>query len=158
MSKRNRRKPKPLTISHDEKAIGRLAERYMDVPLYQREFASNLLRTYRTKGDLSAKQWEWVHIMAKKVGQATEHFVYAVSGGGRVKIGLAKDPDRRLKSLQTGNADKLSIAGAIRCKTRAEARTLERRIHVACSRHRLQGEWFADPSLDTFAQFERAAQ
>ena len=77
------------------------------------------------------------------------HFVYFVStrerkGTQPVKIGYSKNPNKRLKSLQTGYPNKLEIMKKVRCGTEKDARKLEKTIHWFASRkfQGLNGEWF----------------
>ena len=55
---------------------------------------------------------------------------------GRVKIGNAKDVERRLSQLQTGCSEKLIIWGTY------EGDLTEKEIHNMFEDHRIRGEWF----------------
>jgi hypothetical protein len=57
--------------------------------------------------------------------------------GGRVKIGIAFDPRKRLNNLQTGSHEPLQILATYRGDKPEEAR-----LHRKFSRVRLGGEWF----------------
>lgn len=57
------------------------------------------------------------------------------------KIGFSANVEKRLKSLQTGNPDKLEIHHKILCK--GNHRELEKKIHQELSYKRLSGEWFS---------------
>jgi hypothetical protein len=70
------------------------------------------------------------------------YFVIERPFSGRVKIGYSKNPDRRLRELQTGSSRTLVIYSRIEGVTK-EA---EREIHNLCREHRRAGEWF-DMSL-----------
>lgn len=60
-----------------------------------------------------------------------------------VKIGYTKsDPVKRLKTLQTGNHEHLSILGVAPGGVQDE-----RAIHQRCSMSRLAGEWFSFDGL-----------
>lgn len=56
----------------------------------------------------------------------------------RHKIGWAKDPEQRIRELQTGSPVPLEIIGVIRGGTLET----ENELHVAFGQHRLHGEWF----------------
>jgi Meiotically Up-regulated Gene 113 (MUG113) protein len=60
----------------------------------------------------------------------------------RVKIGKANNPETRLKELQTGSPEKLSILGLINCKHSGQAAEREAVLHKQFSDLRLEGEWF----------------
>ena len=67
-------------------------------------------------------------------------FLYAIQAGGEsgpVKIGTAKDPDARLKTLQTGNPEPLAGIAAWRALPYEE-----RALHERFAEHRIRGEWF----------------
>lgn len=78
-----------------------------------------------------------------------DHFVYFISNRDRkgvqpVKIGYSKDPEKRLKRLQTGHPNKLEVLKLLRCGCEKDGRKLEKTLHwLAMKRfQRLQGEWF----------------
>lgn len=55
-----------------------------------------------------------------------------------VKIGYAKNPERRLKQLQTGSAYPLIILKTIPNATKR----LEKELHFKFRHYKLEGEWF----------------
>lgn len=55
----------------------------------------------------------------------------------RVKIGLSRNPRRRLRQLQTGHSDRLEILDLV-----PGGRKLEAFLHSSLSDFRMQGEWF----------------
>jgi hypothetical protein len=71
-------------------------------------------------------------------------YVYVISAGTEaVKIGVARDPNNRLKSLQTGHFKKLSVAYEIAFAGRDEAYAVECRVHRLLKAQLMEGEWFA---------------
>lgn len=66
-------------------------------------------------------------------------YCYAIQAGpdGPIKIGVARKPAERLKTLQTGNASELRGLAAWRVLPYEEAA-----IHKAFADLRLRGEWF----------------
>ena len=75
--------------------------------------------------------------------------VYVIGGPEHpLKIGIAKSPEKRLKSLQTGCAVSLSI---YHISATTNARRVERACHKALSHKRLAGEWF-DIDVETAIQ------
>lgn len=63
--------------------------------------------------------------------------VYAIKGGDMVKFGLSKNPEVRLKNLQTGSPQILTLLGAI-----GGSEIIEMAIHrILCDYHS-HGEWF----------------
>jgi T5orf172 domain len=73
-------------------------------------------------------------------------YVYFIKAGikdsVRIKIGSSKDPQARLKSLQTGNPDQLKLIGTIKCKSSAHALHIEKLAHAKFYKQRRKGEWF----------------
>jgi len=70
--------------------------------------------------------------------------VYFVRAGsnGPIKIGVAKDVESRLETLQTGNHMELRIVTKIKCRSRQEAYDKESQFHKMFERKRIRGEWF----------------
>jgi hypothetical protein len=56
---------------------------------------------------------------------------------GNIKIGVSNDPNKRLRSLQTGSADSLVLLGALLTSELSEAKA-----HDMFRKHRIRGEWF----------------
>lgn len=74
-------------------------------------------------------------------------YVYFIKAFGerdlvRIKIGKAKDPEERLKTLQTGSPVKLKLIGVIKCKSSAHAYHVEKLAHDRFYKQRKRGEWF----------------
>ncbi len=66
-------------------------------------------------------------------------FVYFFQGecGGAIKIGYSRDPEQRLKSIQTGYPDTVKILLIIPGTEKAE-----KALHEQFEKSRLRGEWF----------------
>lgn len=66
---------------------------------------------------------------------------------GRFKIGKAKDVEKRLKSVQTGCSEELSVYGVLPA---VDPLAMERAIHKRFAHWRIRGEWFeaTDEILD----------
>lgn len=56
---------------------------------------------------------------------------------GRLKFGISNNPQRRLKTLQTGNTSSLRLLGHIE-----GGQELEARIHAFLAKYHQRGEWF----------------
>ncbi|MGJ7042107.1 mRNA-degrading endonuclease YafQ of YafQ-DinJ toxin-antitoxin module [Shinella sp. BE166] len=68
-------------------------------------------------------------------------FVYFISDGEHVKIGLSRQPRKRLSSLQTGHPKRLNIVGLMPGGAEDEFQ-----LHGRFRDHRVKGEWFRDCS------------
>jgi len=81
---------------------------------------------------------------------ADKAFVYFIQSKitKRVKIGWAINPEKRLRDLQTGSAEGLTLLGKIHCRSVYDAKKTEGYLHNLFKDLRLGGEWFDyDPSL-----------
>ena len=69
-------------------------------------------------------------------------FLYVIgTTENKQKIGFTNDLNKRLKTLQTGNPDKLIIHHFEEVPNH-RARIMEKRLHRDLSHKRLKGEWF----------------
>lgn len=77
--------------------------------------------------------------------------VYFIQAGpaGPIKIGVTNEMPRRLKMLQNGNHEALSVIATVEANRRYE-QLMHRRFYL----HRLRGEWFR-PAPDILAFVER---
>jgi hypothetical protein len=57
---------------------------------------------------------------------------------GMIKVGRSKDPQKRLKQLQTGNPNKLKLIASFKGEG-----WKEKMLHERLRRYRLEGEWFS---------------
>jgi hypothetical protein len=71
-------------------------------------------------------------------------YVYVIKtvDAPRCKIGKARNPERRLSELQTGNPMKLELLACIKCKSDAHALSIEKVAHRAFRGDSKRGEWF----------------
>jgi hypothetical protein len=75
------------------------------------------------------------------------------SGYCRIKIGVAKDIEKRRSNLQTGNPSVIRLLGWINTDAAFE---LERRLHRHFAATRVRGEWFAIEPADILPILMRA--
>ena len=70
-----------------------------------------------------------------------------------VKIGIAKNPNKRLKTFQTANYEKLIILRVIQVPTRNLAFELEKALHQKFKKYHIRGEWFKlTPTIINFIE------
>lgn len=73
-------------------------------------------------------------------------FVYLIQaspiGRGPVKIGSARDPAKRLRSLQTACFAPLHLLNKEAYEGREQARLMEKLLHRRFRQYQLLGEWF----------------
>ena len=73
-------------------------------------------------------------------------YVYLIQSGKKksdpVKVGYSKNPEARIKTLQTGNPKLLRLLMKIKCNNDAHARRLERTLHEMLKGQNVLLEWF----------------
>lgn len=74
-------------------------------------------------------------------GDCPDLYVYAIRNvtTGNIKLGISRDPQERLKQLQTGNDCALELVAYKKAENRFED---EVSIHRHASQHHIRGEWF----------------
>lgn len=93
---------------------------------------------------------ESVEAEQRYVDKAQQHVYFIQSGdAGAIKIGIARNPEKRLRGLQTSHHEKLHI----RVVTSGGA-AQEQAYHARFAEHRLHGEWF-EQHPDILAEIER---
>ena len=76
-------------------------------------------------------------------------FVYFIENQtGHVKIGWSKDPIKRLKALQTGSSEPLTMVYAAGFLDEADARYCEGLLHRHLAARCVHGEWFMAEGID----------
>lgn len=70
------------------------------------------------------------------------------------KIGIAKNPNQRLKCLQCGNPNLIWLEARWSVGSRLGAETYERILHAVFDSYRVQGEWFSVAPKDLIPTIE----
>lgn len=77
----------------------------------------------------------------------SKSYIYIISDGENIKVGVSKDPDHRIKQLQTGSVNKLELIEKY-CVPADKVYKLEKICHTRLqSRYRKRGEWFRKPNV-----------
>jgi predicted GIY-YIG superfamily endonuclease len=74
-----------------------------------------------------------------------KYYVYIIQNAkGHCKIGFSRDPERRLKEMQTANSRKLKIKKVWKFYSKKKAREIEREAHSRFENFKSEseGEWF----------------
>lgn len=83
-------------------------------------------------------------------------YIYVIgSDSPPYKVGISKDPQRRLKDLQTGFPQKLKIHMMKETES-TKTRLLETVIHHHLKHHKTHGEWFDMSLKDILLEVEYA--
>lgn len=73
-------------------------------------------------------------------------YVYLIQSGDKksdpVKVGYSKNPENRIKNLQTGNPKVLRLLMKIKCNSNGHARRLEKSLHEMLKGQNILLEWF----------------
>lgn len=159
MSKRNKWKKKSFKkgLSEKQKLMAKLHKMVNsgNVDEKDRSVASSLITWYLRRHGLSPAQWDYADVMIRRYEDVKnskqedkKQYLYGISDGAMIKLGMSCNPKARIKELQTSNPKDLKMIWDYytgRCvKT---ARSLEKKLHRRCKRYRARGEWF---SIDCF--------
>lgn len=75
-------------------------------------------------------------------------YVYVIGTAAEAyKIGVARDPEARHRSLKTGIPDPSTLLHTIPCQSRKKALALEKSLHGMLSKYHSIGEWFKAPRI-----------
>jgi predicted GIY-YIG superfamily endonuclease len=94
------------------------------------------------KQDFESGKYEKASKKAKN--KQGRHYVYFVQSGrrGAIKIGYARDVDKRVNELQIGNPFKLRVVALMPCESLDHAKYVETKLHKRFKSHKIRGEWF----------------
>ena len=67
-------------------------------------------------------------------------YLYIIQSKEYLKIGIANNPRKRLRTLQTGNPHKLKILNKYYCIRNANE--IEKKVHYLLKPYHVRGEWF----------------
>lgn len=73
--------------------------------------------------------------------ECVDMYVYAIRNTvtGSIKLGISRDPQQRLKQLQTGNDCALELMASIKAENRFQDEATLHHVHAAAH---IRGEWF----------------
>jgi hypothetical protein len=119
--------------------------------------AKSLLKWFYANGYFTAAQQALAKSLTyikKKPAVDKKHYLYAISNGEQVKLGMSSDVDKRLKALQTSSpSDLIVIWKYYVARTSKEAIKIEKMLHRACSEFKIRGEWFSMGCVDIVNKF-----
>lgn len=83
--------------------------------------------------------------------ECADMYVYAIrnTATGNIKLGISRNPEQRLKQLQTGNDCKLELVAYSKAENRFKDETA---LHHAHSAAHIRGEWFNESAATAIAQ------
>ena len=83
--------------------------------------------------------------------ECADMYVYAIRNTttGNIKLGISRNPEQRLKQLQTGNDCALELVACIKAENRFQDETALHHAHAAAH---IRGEWFDQSAAFAIAQ------
>lgn len=110
------------------------------------------VNNYFTPAQISlAKKLTYV---AKNHEANKKHYIYAISNGEQVKLGMSSDVSKRLKALQTSSPSDLLVLWKYYVSDSSKgAIAAERKLHRACKKYKIRGEWFECGCMDIVKHF-----
>lgn len=112
--------------------------------------ARSLIAWYLRQHGLSSRQWDYADVIIRRFSGVNnskqadkKQYLYGISDGNMIKLGMSCDIKKRLEALQTSNPRNLKIVWEYYTgKCTKTARALERKLHRRCKKYRVRGEWF----------------
>ncbi len=81
---------------------------------------------------------DFIHVEA----DSPKYYVYLITDGQYVKIGISDNPIHRINDLQVSNPRELSFICQIPLRDKKDALSLESYLHKVYHRFHVRGEWF----------------
>lgn len=134
--------------------LDRLTKRAKDPD--DRKLAQEIGLVYIRKGWLPAATKIEAQKLIKKYPDESKpkriekrHYLYAISNGEHVKIGMAVDVKKRMANLQTGSPTQLKIEWYKHCaEDSKEAKRQETKLHRRLKAFHVRGEWHTKDCLE----------
>lgn len=73
--------------------------------------------------------------------RAEHTFIYVMSDGDMIKVGLSSNPDKRMRTIVGHSGRQIAVIYSREVPTRL-SREIEKRAHLALGKSRVVGEWF----------------
>lgn len=122
-----------------------------------RQKAVSLIKWFQINDYFTAAQKQLANQLTyvkKKPAVVKKHYLYAISNGQEIKLGMSSDVNKRLKSMQTASPSELVVLWKYYiANTPADAIKIENKLHRACKAYHIRGEWFTMDCIDTVNSF-----
>ena len=118
----------------------------------------SLIHWYKTKGVFTPAQIalsKGLTYVKKEKTPPKKHYLYAISNGEQVKLGMSSNIKGRMKALQTANPNKLILLWKyyVADKPRRAVKS-EKCLHKVCKKWKIRGEWFSIDCMETVKKFK----
>ena len=165
MSKKNKWKRKSFKRPYSEKEL-LLAKLHKNLTSGKIEgkdkaVAHSLIKYHLQRNGLSPSQWDYADAIIKrsedldKPKQLEEkQYLYGITDGDMIKLGMSNNIKKRLAGLQTSNPKTLRIKWEYYTgRSSKVARSLEKKLHRRCKKYLARGEWFKIECFDLVKTF-----
>lgn len=119
--------------------------------------AVSLIKWFQINNFFTAAQKQLANQLTyvkKKPAVVKKHYLYAISNGDQIKLGMSADVNKRLKAMQTASPAELVLLWKYYiANTPADAIKIEKMLHRACKKFHIRGEWFERACIDTVNSF-----
>tara|TARA_R110000850_G_scaffold117374_1_gene233759 strand:- start:160 stop:864 length:705 start_codon:yes stop_codon:yes gene_type:complete len=119
--------------------------------------AVSLIKWFQLNNYLTAAQKSLANQLTyvkKKAAVVKKHYLYAISNGQEVKLGMSSNVNGRLNTLQTSSPSKLSLLWKYYiANTSKDAIKIEKMLHRACNEFHIRGEWFTMDCINIVNSF-----
>lgn len=119
--------------------------------------AVSLIKWFQINNFFTAAQKQLANQLTyvkKKPAVVKRHYLYAISNGDQIKLGMSADVNKRLKAMQTASPAELVLLWKYYiANTPADAIKIEKMLHRACKQFHIRGEWFERACIDTVNKF-----
>lgn len=124
---------------------------------HDKERAQSLIRWYQANKFFTPAQRSLANSLTyvrKTKEVKKKHYLYAISNGDQIKLGMSSDVNKRLKAMQTSSPAELVLLWKYYiANTPADAIKIEKMLHRACKQFHIRGEWFKRECIDTVNSF-----
>lgn len=155
-AKRNKYKSK---LTYDELMLVKLKSFSISksTSMDDKQKAVSLIKWYEINRFFTAAQKSLANSLTyikKKPAAVKKHYLYAISNGDQIKLGMSSDVNKRLKAMQTASPAELVVLWKYYiANTPADAIKIEKMLHRACKEFHIRGEWFDNRCIDTVNKF-----
>ncbi len=121
--------------------------------------ALSLLGKLKRNGSLSPRQWGYAKGISARGGKfpktSKPQFLYAITDGDMIKLGMSRNVEKRRANLQSSNPKELFVlweqyVGICSDK----AKRAESQLHKKCRNFHIRGEWFKSTCFPLVRSFK----
>ena len=122
-----------------------------------KKIAKSLLCWYQNNNSFTKAQRSLagrITYVRKTKSTKKKHYLYAISNGEQIKLGMSSNIKKRIESLQTSCPTELVLLWKYYiANTAGEAIKIEKQLHRACKKFHIRGEWFSRDCIEIVNKF-----